>query len=95
MNNMMADAMNCMQKQTEALLLELRTPHRQVLGSCSVFEFLTAMTLPRAHLCLRSYQVSCKDADLRKNVDVPLWYCLVAIGERDAGRSCIGRPNTL
>lgn len=55
MNNMMADAMNCMQKQTE---------------------------------------VSCKDADLRKNVDVPLWYCLVAIGERDAGPMppCEGAP---
>lgn len=43
MNNMMADAMNCMQKQTE---------------------------------------VSCKDAELRKNVDVPLWYLLPCCNRR-------------
>lgn len=46
MGGMMADAMNCMQKENE---------------------------------------ICCNDMEYRKTVCMPLWYCLIAIGERDFG----------
>ncbi|CAE7268906.1 Eef2k [Symbiodinium sp. CCMP2592] len=42
----------------------------------------------------KEMEVTCKDAELRKNVGVPLWYCFIAIGKRDPGPfpPCEGAP---